>query len=207
MLSTASWQALSWEDFCKTVKSVGGSSSGGPSSGYCKNTALGENYYGSNIYATLQMLSTYGLQGDISVKKNVMTASQIGGGGKPEMQWISLVKGCKQSEEGCFPAIPYCSVIPSDFAQLVDKLMNSSIACAPSMSARRGLKTSLLTERHPPSFVYSDILQRLNGLISITGSNRAASSGNMHGSLTSKEGDSMFRAGSLREVQLFVSTH
>ena len=153
---------MSWEDFCKNVKLVGGVSSGGPSDVNCKNSMLGENYYGSKIYAALQLLSTYGLQGDISVKKNVMKASPKGGGSKPEMQWISLVKGCNHADEGCLPGIPYCSVLPSDLSQMVDKLMNSSILCTPSV--RRGMENSGRNDKHPPSAVHSEIYQRLNGL-------------------------------------------
>jgi hypothetical protein len=202
LLSTASWQAMSWEEFCNTVKSAGGLFSGGPTDVKCKNTALGENYYGSNIYATLQLLSTYGLQGDISVKKNVMTTSQIGGGSKPEMQWISLIKGCKHSEEGCYPGISYCSVIPSDFSQLVVKLMNSSIMCAPS--AQRRYKASGRTEAHPHSL--SNILQRLDVPSSFPVRNRAASSEGVLGFLASNKGGYMVGAGSSREVVKLANT-
>lgn len=125
----------------------------------CKNSILGENYYGSSILATLQLLTSYGLQGDISVKKSIMVASQIGGASKPAMDWVSLVKGCKQSDDGCLPAVPYCSLLPSDLALKVEKLMNSSITCA---MTRRGMGSAGMTARHPTSIAHQrDILQRI----------------------------------------------
>ena len=195
VLSAASWQAMSWEDYCKNMKFVGGVSSGGPSDVNCKNTMLGENYYGSNIYATLQLLSTYGLQGDISVKKNVMIASQLGGGSKPVMQWISLVKGCKHEDKGCLPGIPYCSVLPSDYSQLVEKLTNSSILCTPR--ARRGMGRN---DKHPLSAVYSVIHQSLNGLNLIPFRAEAGSAKKWPGPLASYEERALRLSRSLRKV-------
>ncbi len=178
------------------MKSVGGVLSGGPSDVHCKNTILGENYYGSNIYATLQLLSTYGLQGDISVKKNVMIASQLGGGSKPEMQWISLVKGCKHKDKGCLPGIPYCSVLPSDYSQLVEKLMNSSISCEPS--ARREMGISGRNDKHPLSAAHSEF-QHVNGP-NLIPFRELSSARNWPGPLASNEERALSSAGSLHKV-------
>jgi hypothetical protein len=54
---------------------VGGATSGGPSDASCKNSALDENYYGSSIWATLQLMQSYGLQGDVSVMMKVLVPS------------------------------------------------------------------------------------------------------------------------------------
>jgi hypothetical protein len=172
VLSTAAWQAMSWGDFCSEAKTVGGATSGGPSHASCKNSPQGENYYGSSILATLQQMESYGLQGDISVKQKVMVPSKKGSGSKPKDQLISLVKGCNREDDeddGCFPAVPYCSVLPSEFSQVVEKLMNASIPCG--SGARRSKKRAGPRGRHlassgragAPPTVHRDVLQRLAG--------------------------------------------
>jgi hypothetical protein len=187
---------MSWKDFCTNTNSVGGMSSGGASDTNCKNTKFGENYYGSSIDATLQLLSTYGLQGDISVKKNVMISNGFGES-QPEMQWISLVNGCNQEDEECL-GIPYCSVLPDDFSQVVEKLKNSSISCAPS--ARRRMRISGRKDELPLSAVHREIFQRLNGLNFIPVRAGAGSTENWPGPLASHEERALSLTGSLRKV-------
>lgn len=78
-----------------------------------------------------------------------MVPSQYGS--KLEDQLISLVKGCNHDEDGCSPAVPYCSVLPSDIMQLVEKVKNASIPCGAG-GARRSMKRARAPSgRHPLS--------------------------------------------------------
>jgi hypothetical protein len=162
---------------------------------------LGQNYYGSSIYATLQLLTTYGLKGDISVRKSVRTAGPMGTQNLEE-QSFSMIKSCKQSNQECSQGIPYCSVLPSGFSQQVAKLLNASMMC--THSARRDIRSSGRAERHPAPLVHA-ILQSFNGLNSNTFRERDEGFKSLLGLLASNYGGLMFRTGSLRKVQ--VSNH
>jgi hypothetical protein len=104
MLLAAAHEARQWLEFCRNPKTVGDIEYGGPSDDNCR----GDNYVGSDIVAALMMLNSYGIQGDISVRRRVPVKSVAND--QTAMKSASLLRDCALDEPGCRPGVPFCSV-------------------------------------------------------------------------------------------------
>jgi hypothetical protein len=140
MLLAGAHQARQWLEYCRNPKTVGDVEFGGPSDDNCRD----DNYVGSDIVASLMMLNSYGIQGDVSVRRRVPTQSVAGG--QTAMKSVSLLKDCTLDEPGCRPGVPFCSIGKPDSPvgllgfrltadELVARVLAASVGC--ESAARR----------------------------------------------------------------------